>query len=278
MNFIKKYILKTIFLFIFSVAFSQTAKIDSLRGDFTYLLQYKPISNNKDYVVKELFSLQISDKRAFFISENRLKFDSFFIAQFNKNKKIIDLKTAPKSSANFLIIQKYEHIEYYEHVAMTTLSYIRPIINNWKLINETKIINSLECKKAEVRYKGRDWIAWYCPKIPFFYGPNMFSGLPGLIVKITDKTGDYDFELVKSIPSSNLKGKVVSVNKYNYENAKVVTKKELIQARDNARENARQELENMGTMFSQDKAEYLRDREKRKELEKKQRNPLELED
>ncbi|WP_312083775.1 GLPGLI family protein [Epilithonimonas hominis] len=148
-------------------------------------------------------------------------------------------------------------------------------MNNWKLVSETKVINSITCKKAEVNYKGRDWIAWYSTDIPFPYGPYKFSGLPGLIVKITDKTGDYDFELVKSEPSSKLKGKVVTVNKARYENPKIVTKKELDDARENARQNARQELESMGTAFSQDQKD---NRPRLSEKEKEGYNPIELED
>ncbi len=84
MNFIKKQTLTTIFLFIFFISFSQTATGDSLRGEFTYLLQYKPNTLNRDYVIKELYSLQITDKRSFFSSENKIKFDSAFSAEYNK--------------------------------------------------------------------------------------------------------------------------------------------------------------------------------------------------
>lgn len=278
MNFTKKQFLRIIFLFVFSLSFSQVAKSDSLRGKFTYLLQYKPNTLAKDYVVKELFSLQVSDSRAFFISENKLKFDSLFMAKYNVDKGHIDLTNIPVSKSNFLIIQTNENSQYYEPVGMTLLSYNSPVINNWKLINETKIINSIACKKAEVRYKGRDWTAWYSTDIPFPYGPNKFSGLPGLIVKITDKTGDYDFELVKSIPNLNLKGKVVNVTGRHYQNAKLVTKKELVQARTSFKENAKFQMESMGTVFSQDSKNNFRERQKTAETEKKGYNPIELED
>lgn len=274
MNFTKKQFLRIIFLFVFSLSFSQAAKSDSLRGKFTYLLQYKPNTLAKDYIVKELFSLQVSDSRAFFISENKLKFDSLFMAKYNVDKGHIDLTNIPVSKSNFLIIQTNENYQYYEPVGMTLLSYNSPVINNWKLINETKIINSIACKKADVRYKGRDWIAWYSTDIPLPYGPNKFSGLPGLIVKITDKTGDYDFELVKSVPNLNLKGKVVNVTRRHYQNAKLVTKKELVQARTSFKENVKFQMESMGTVFSQDQKERQRINEK----DQKGYNPIELED
>lgn len=270
----KNQFLNIVFLFIFSFVFSQTVNKDSLKGEFTYLLKYKPNTLNQDYVISELYSLQIGDDRAFFISENALKFDSLFMAKYNKNKDVIDLSDIPVSKSNFLIIQKNNNIQFYESVGMTLLSYDSPVIDNWKLINETKVINSILCKKAEVRYKGRDWNAWYTTEIPFPYGPYKFSGLPGLIVKISDKTGDYDFELVKSTSSAELKGKVVTVSERYYKNSKNVTKKELSQARTNFRENARYQLESMGTVFSQNQKE----RQKAVSTQKKGSNPIELED
>lgn len=274
MSFIKNQILTIIFLFFFSLSSSQTAANDSLRGEFTYLLQHRPSTLNRDHVYKESFSLQISDSRAFFISENRLKFDSIFTEQFNNRKNNffnIDMRGLPPSKFKFLIIQTNDNSQFYEAAGMTLLSYNTPVISNWKLINETKVINSMVCKKAEVHFKGRDWTAWYLSEIPLPYGPYKFSGLPGLIVKITDKTGDYDFELIKSVASSSLKGQLIRINKVRYRNAKLVTKKELTQAIINAKENAKYELERMGTVFSEDQRPKTIGKEN-------EYNPIELSD
>ncbi|SFH81976.1 GLPGLI family protein [Halpernia frigidisoli] len=239
------------------------------------MLQCKPNSLSPDYVYKELFSLQISDRRAFFISENKLKFDSLFTTEYNKGNAKIDLTNLSSlKSSSYVIIQTNDDFKYYTTVGMTLLTYTTPIIDKWNLIDETKVINSIVCEKAEVRYKGRDWIAWYSTQIPFPYGPYKFSGLPGLIVKITDRTGDYDFELVRSIPSSKLKGKLVSVSGIYYKNAKITTSKDLIEAKENFKANAKHEFESMGTQFFNDQKEKPRKNETRKNGF----NPIELED
>lgn len=265
------------FLMFFSMCYSQEIKTDSLRGDFMYLLKCKPNKLTKDFIIEELFSLQISDTRAFFISENKLKYDSIIRKQFNNkigNSFSIDMRGTPISKFNFLIIQTPHNSQYYQFAGMTLLSYQTPIIDTWKLIDETKIINSIACKKAEVQYKGRHWTAWYSTEIPFPYGPYKFSGLPGLIVKITDNTGDYDFELVKSVSLAKLKGKRIKVSKDKYQDAKLVTKKELDEARENMRQNARKELESMGTVFNDND----NGKPRLKESEKPGYNPIELED
>jgi GLPGLI family protein len=64
--------------------------------------------------------------------------------------------------------------------------------NEWELINETKEIEGFLCYKAAstktvVNSKGTfqfPVIAWYCPKIPFSYGPNGYGDLPGLILEL----------------------------------------------------------------------------------------------
>ncbi len=148
-------------------------------------------------------------------------------------------------------------------------------IKNWKLINETKVINTINCKKAEVTFKGRNWIAWYAPEIPFPYGPMKFSGLPGLIIKITDEKGDYDFELVKSISNSQLKNKRINMKKSRYTGAAETTQAKLKQAQSNAETNAAGVLASYGTTIIKGQ-EILKKREKERKENKKYENLLEL--
>ena len=63
---------------------------------------------------------------------------------------------------------------------------------NWRLENETKQIGAYLCYKATseqvvVNSKGtfkHPIVAWYCPNIPFNFGPKGYSGLPGLILEL----------------------------------------------------------------------------------------------
>lgn len=56
----------------------------------------------------------------------------------------------------------------------------------WELKNESKLIDSFLCYKAETIFRGRNYIAWYTPSIPLADGPWKFNGLPGLIMEIQD--------------------------------------------------------------------------------------------
>lgn len=66
---------------------------------------------------------------------------------------------------------------------------------NWELHNESKKINNYLCYKAtqEITIKNTKGefkhiaTAWYCPEIPYSFGPFGYGGLPGLIFELHDK-------------------------------------------------------------------------------------------
>lgn len=96
---------------------------------------------------------------------------------------------------------------------------------NWKLLGETKKIGKFNCQSASIRFRQRNYIAWFTTEIPVPFGPNKFKGLPGLILEIYDdekswymkainiktqraKNCNIDFDLKK------IKSKALSVSKY----------------------------------------------------------------
>lgn len=65
----------------------------------------------------------------------------------------------------------------------------------WYLTGNTDSLYGLNTLEAIIEYGGREWTAWYCPDIPISDGPYVFSGLPGLIIKIEDESGWYNFRI-----------------------------------------------------------------------------------
>ncbi|MDY0090398.1 MAG: GLPGLI family protein [Flavobacteriaceae bacterium] len=74
----------------------------------------------------------------------------------------------------------------------------------WELTNETKTIDGYVCYKAtsELIRKNGDMvfkfpiIAWYCPKIPFPFGPLGYGGLPGLILELQERNVLYGVQKI----------------------------------------------------------------------------------
>ncbi len=65
----------------------------------------------------------------------------------------------------------------------------------WKLVDEEKEILGFICRKATMRFRGRNYTAWYSEELPFPSGPYLFGGLPGLIFDIVDDKNEYRFTL-----------------------------------------------------------------------------------
>lgn len=96
---------------------------------------------------------------------------------------------------------------------------------NWKLTNESKVINNYSCLKAlgknEIESQGQtksiDVTAWYVPQINYPFGPVEYSNLPGLIIEV-EYSGNrfYAIEIIffedeKKLIEKPIKGKKVNL-------------------------------------------------------------------
>lgn len=65
---------------------------------------------------------------------------------------------------------------------------------NWKITKDTASFSGVHCQKATTYFKGRNWIAWYAPDLPFQSGPWKLNGLPGLIITAYDEKKEVQFQ------------------------------------------------------------------------------------
>ena len=86
-----------------------------------------------------------------------------------------------------------------------------PVIN-WKITDDTATFGGLHCQKATGHFKGRDYIAWFCPDLPVHTGPWKLNGLPGVIVDARDAKNEVVFQfngVEKAIPTPPKTGPAV---------------------------------------------------------------------
>ena len=91
--------------------------------------------------------------------------------------------------------------DYFQFDAAKSYSQALPQIV-WKQSEGEINICGYACKKAEARFGGRNWVAWYSTEIPLSFGPWKLNGLPGLILYATDNQF-FNFECVE-INQNNL--------------------------------------------------------------------------
>lgn len=91
----------------------------------------------------------------------------------------------------------------------------------WALSNESKQIGDYTCYKAKTSYpiiskKGdkitKNIVAWYCPQIPYYFGPRGFCGLPGLILELKDDHITYYPKKINFYKENNLDYKIPKGN------------------------------------------------------------------
>lgn len=184
---------------------------------FIYQLRYKP-NLNKDSLITRDYYLDVLGKQSVFRSDNDRRSDSLV------EKTGYGLGRNPLF-VNQIYIQK-------NLVTMNITKTVTTLFNDnylikindqlhWQILPEKIDIGDWSCQKATVLYGGREWTAWFTQSIPLQEGPYVFNGLPGMIVRISDRLSDYEFALIKTKRSdkNNMfalrKGKEISLEAFN---------------------------------------------------------------
>lgn len=89
---------------------------------------------------------------------------------------------------------------------------------SWKIGQEKRQVDTINCQKATGTFRGRTYEAWYAHSIPVSFGPWKLQGLPGLILEAHSQDGEVSFVFESlEIPSAKMfeieppsKGKTVS--------------------------------------------------------------------
>lgn len=212
---------KLIFSLLFLVFFTSNAQIkDVLKHKFTYLLTYQTDSTDVYSKQSEEMLLFTSSTNSIFQSKNGFIKDSMILDIKNNPQREFDmseLANFPRTKFNYKILKNnaQDYFVVYDKIFRDDFQYKelkKEIL--WEIKPDISTINGFKCQKATTFYGGRRYEAWFSKEIPISDGPYKFSGLPGLIIKISDTKGHYVFELIarsdvnhiysNSLPSGNL--------------------------------------------------------------------------
>lgn len=144
--------------------------------------------------------LSIGSHHRFYGGYENYQMDSIFMADPDFNPPFEEFM---KFSRNFdevkdcLVIDDTSgEITYFGRIFINYFKYTEPAPEiEWSLEEGVDTVMGYECHKATASWRGREWTAWYSD-IPVDGGPWKFRGLPGLILKLRDKTGEHYFEAI----------------------------------------------------------------------------------
>jgi len=203
-----KQLLLLTFLFLSIFLFSQNQR-------FYYDYQFQTDSTDIETKMSELMVLDIDTKGSKYYSEYVFQNDSVMDAQFKKNMAV--QSDDPISMSGKQGVVAYKVLKSYpdfkiNHIVtldMTLYDANQQIKINWKILPDKDKIGIWAVQKAETDFAGKKWIAWFSTEIPIQDGPYKFYGLPGLIVKIEDRSGFHKMEL-KGIKNNTLERDILA--------------------------------------------------------------------
>lgn len=220
--------MRTLFLIIFNLlltyAYSQTTTIE-----------YKLERNISE---KKLQKLPSFAKKAF-------SKDYFYtlkhcnnIVEYKINDSIKDNETYLNYEKNEVIridrsMQKYIYKDLKKNITYSKLNSFDETLNvkdslidrKWKITSEIKIINGFVCKKAISKiFKGKTY-AWFTEEINIKTGPDLFDGLPGLILEINTEHFNWIATSLKTeLKDSIIKKPEFTGKIYTFKEGKKITK------------------------------------------------------
>lgn len=185
-------------LFLFEIFSAQSYKA-------VYDFKWKPQKNATEYLHEDFALLINENKTSDFLSYIKFKNDSA------KTKTVKDFKKVGQGSMSFnykygeskfneIVTKNYNDKEIqFEKQLHDKLFVVKNNCKiNWKIDSAKDKFLGYSVQKATTEFGGRKWTAWFSTDIPIQDGPYKFSGLPGLILKITDAENEFMYEM-KSI-------------------------------------------------------------------------------
>lgn len=176
--------------------------LDSAFLQAKYRLLYRPDSN-KQTLKEDILVLDIGQKFTKFSSYYQMVIDSIARSQFNKQNNMegasisLDLRDIPTGSTKIILRNNKTNIfTVSNQLGLNTYRYADSVKDlKWTILSDTATFLGYKCTKANTRFRGRDYEAWFAPEIAVPLGPHLFSGLPGLIVNVKEKKGNFEFNL-----------------------------------------------------------------------------------
>jgi len=159
-----------------------------------------------DYMILELGKTGISK----FYSDNKRLLDSL-IMEVIKNPQKASLVVEKIQNSGMGRADDREIFKNYPAGKMTVTDQIS-IMNalsyeddlngvQWQITADTMTCLNYLCQKATGDFRGRHYEAWFTPDLPVNDGPWKFSGLPGLILYVTDSDHQY---ILKAVALDNM--------------------------------------------------------------------------
>lgn len=185
-----------------SVSFAQQAELAIAKAKYTF--SHVLDTNKRDKPYTEEMLLIIGKNSSLYTSnvrlEQQINFKKHVAEQIRNNggtlngAQIISNRKRPTIETDYYIFNQENKFYTVEKLMREYLTEEEIPKIDWKINKDTLTFSGLKCQKATANFKGRNWIAWFAPELPFPNGPWKLNGLPGLIVDAYDEKKEVQFK------------------------------------------------------------------------------------
>lgn len=166
---------------------------------FFYDYTYAPDSLQPAVLKKEIMILDVvGNEGSVFMSYKKFRADSLASADPQKfMQQAMGNGAAILGDFTYTVKKTYpdRKVYFYEKIGKDLYQVRDDKKLNWIISPEKRQTGNYLTQKAVLIFGGREWEAWFTTAIPLQEGPYKFHGLPGLIVKIEDKTHTHSLVL-----------------------------------------------------------------------------------
>lgn len=218
-----------LFLFVTIYGYSQnqnlkvTYTLTALKAkDTSSAVSFKEKMKNRIYARMQEYPVELKIESGVYAVFN----DKDETMEVDNQRKFVDKMVKIALGLKKAIYYDLRNNSVYEVKELDSKDYfVKKNIYNWQLIDQSKLINGFLCYRAKTTYSYIDrngnsnsWPidAWYCPELPYGIGPKGFSGVPGLILELTEADFfKYNLVDIKFSDSTNFFVKMPDLNTAN---------------------------------------------------------------
>ncbi|MDG2194214.1 MAG: GLPGLI family protein [Polaribacter sp.] len=192
----KKVFFTAIFILCFINTNSQNKK--------TYYAKYVKIHSFGEDSSIDTLNLYFNKQESLFVEIPKKNFEKIKITEDENDDYTLNIRINPPSEDDYAVYTNlklkkiisrdfvYENGKAVSYIVDEDLNKPR-----WIISNDFKNIGKFKCRKAETTFRGRNYIAWFTESIQTTFAPWKLSGLPGLIVEVSDTTNSIQFYLIE---------------------------------------------------------------------------------
>lgn len=187
------------FSFLF-ILFSLMVAAQSSRLIYEYT--FRPDSTKTDEMKTEWMFLDIDKNGSKYYSKNTFESDSIINESIKKQMAagMKSVSVSRSSNGGEIAYEVEKAYPIYDTYLTTRIGNDRYKVWDdrkilWTILPDKLKIGEFNAQKATGNFAGRKWTAWFTNDLPLIDGPYKFSGLPGLIVQVSDETGSHKMEL-----------------------------------------------------------------------------------